>query len=59
LWYVQRELLNPSHALTPISATNGLTSLHIASLNGQLEVMKFLGEKGADINVHGLSSRNF
>jgi ankyrin repeat protein len=37
--------------LTWFSDKDGYTSLHLASQNGHLEVVKFLVEKGANINA--------
>jgi ankyrin repeat protein len=45
------ELLAPSHVLTGISDKDGYTSVYLASQNGHLEVVKFLVEKGANINA--------
>jgi ankyrin repeat protein len=46
-----QKLLTPSRVLTWISDKNGYTSLHLASQNSHLEVVKFLVEKGANINA--------
>jgi ankyrin repeat protein len=36
-------------------ADNNLTALHSASINGHIEVVKFLVERGADVNAIGVS----
>jgi ankyrin repeat protein len=47
------ELLTPLHVLTWISDKDGCTSLCRASQNGHLKVVKFLLEKGANVNASG------
>jgi hypothetical protein len=34
---------------------NNLTALHMASIKGHIEVVKFLVERGADVNTIGVS----
>jgi ankyrin repeat protein len=46
-----RKLFTPSCVLTQISEKDGYTSLYKACQYGHLEVVKFLVDKGANINA--------